>query len=511
MKNAAELQEENAFLKAQLDEKIEKILQKDEYIVQLEQWLKHLRSKPFTPSSEKVAPAQQALFNEAEEIDAEENTAGNDGAVETITVATHQRKARPRVSLPEHLPREEVIHDLPEAEKICPYDGSALELIGSDDSEQLEFIPAQLKVLLHKRLKYACPCCEQHLATAAKPKQPIEKSLAGPGLLAAIATQKYCDALPLYRQSELFKRMGIALDRTNLANWMIKCGALSQPLINLLHEKLLEQPVIHMDETPVQVLNEPGKTAQSQSYMWVQASSGEQPVRLFHYAPTRAQAVPRERLTEQTQAIMTDGYEGYGKACDDYQITRLGCWAHARRKFVDAQKLQPKGKTGKADQALTFIQKLYRIEAEMKDQPPNERHNVRQQQARPIIDKLHDWLQKGLPNVPPHSVLGKALTYLHNQWPRLIRYLDDGHYPIDNNLAENAIRPFAIGRKNWLFSNSQAGARASANLYSIIETAKANGLNPYHYLLKVFTDLPNAQTLGDVEALLPWGVTLPAE
>ncbi len=187
MKSAAELQEENAFLKAQLDKKDGQLLQKDEYIVQLEQWLKHLRSKPFTSSSEKAAPAQQTLFNEAEEVDAEKNTAVDDGAAETITVSTHQRQRRPRVSLPEHLPREEVIHDLPEADKVCPHDGAALKLIGSDDSEQLEFIPAQLKVLLHKRLKYACPCCQQHLATAPKPKQPIEKSLAGPGLLAAIA------------------------------------------------------------------------------------------------------------------------------------------------------------------------------------------------------------------------------------------------------------------------------------------------------------------------------------
>lgn len=511
MKSAAELQEKVAFLEAQLDAKSEQLAQQKSYIRHLEEYLKQLRQKPFSPSSEKLSPDQLPIFNEAEEVEQTNQAEADAEPTDTVTVAAHQRNTRPRVSLPAHLPREEVIHDLPEADKVCPHDGSVLKPIGSDDSEQLEYIPAQLKVLLHKRLKYACPCCEQHLVTAAKPKQPIAKSLAGPGLLAAIATQKYCDALPLYRQSELFKRMGIALDRTNLANWMIKCGELSQPLINLLHERLLEQPVIHMDETPVQVLNEPGKMAQSQSYMWVQASAGDMPVRLFHYAPTRAQVVPLERLSEQTQAIMTDGYEGYGKACDDYQITRLGCWAHARRKFVDAQKLQPKGKTGKADQALAFIQKLYRIEAELKDQPPNERHNVRQQQARPVIDKLHHWLQKGLPNVPPQSVLGKALAYLHNQWPRLIRYLDDGRYPIDNNLAENAIRPFAIGRKNWLFSNSQAGARASANLYSLIETAKANGLNPYRYLLRIFTDLPNAQTVEDIEDLLPCRVTLPAE
>lgn len=290
---------------------------------------------------------------------------------------------------------------------------------------------------------------------------------------------------------------------------MVKCGALVQPLINLLHDKLLEQSVIHMDETPLQVLNEPGKTAQSQSYMWVQAVTGSQPVRLFHYSPTRSQAVPLARLSDSLQAVMVDGYEGYNKAFVEYGIARLGCWAHARRKFVEAQKLQPKGKTGRADQALALIQKLYRIEAATKDLPPDERYRTRQQEAQPLIDKLHEWLQKTVEQVPPKAALGKALAYLHHQWPRLVRYLEDGRYPIDNNPAENAIRPFAIGRKNWLFANSQKGAHASANLYSLIETAKANHLNPHQYLLRVFTDLPNAQTLEDIEALLPWCVTLP--
>ena len=507
MTTVADLQQENAQLKAQLEHK-------SDYIRRLEESLLQLRNKQFGASSEKVSPDQLPIFNEAEELDEPVEPTGTDeepqaDEADSVTINEHQRRRRPRVSLPEHLPREDVIHDLSEAEKICPHDGSALKLIGSDDSEQLEFIPAQLKVLVHKRLKYACPCCEGHLATASKPKQPIEKGIAAPGLLAAIATQKYCDALPLYRQSELFKRIGIGLDRTNLANWMIRCGDLLQPLINLLHEQLLSQPVIHMDETPLQVLKEPGKTAQSQSYMWVQASGGEQPIRLFYYAPTRAQSVPLERLNEQIEAVMTDGYIGYGKACDRYQITRLGCWAHARRKFVDAQKLQPKGKTGKADQALAFIQKLYRLEHTLRDYPPDERKAARLQEAGPVIDKLHAWLQKSLPRTPPKTVLGKALQYLHQQWPRLIGYLEDGRYPIDNNLAENAIRPFAIGRKNWLFSNSQAGARASANLYSLIETAKANDLNPHDYLRHVFATLPNAQSVEDVEMLLPWSVALP--
>ncbi len=203
---------------------------------------------------------------------------------------------------------------------------------------------------------------------------------------------------------------------------------------------------------------------------------------------------------------MVDGYEGYQKACDTYSIKRLGCMAHARRKFVEAQKLQKK--TGKADQAIAFIQKLYAIERQIKDQPPDERYRIRQQKAVPIIEKLKAWKDKSLATVLRESALGKALTYLHNQWDRLVGYLENGHYPIDNNAAERAIRPFTIGRKNWLFSKSQAGAKASANLYSVIETAKANHLNVYDYLTVIFKELPNAQSVEDMEELLPWNVKL---
>ena len=332
--------------------------------------------------------------------------------------------------------------------------------------------------------------------------------MASPGLLAYIAVQKYCDALPLYRQSEILKRAGFELDRTNLANWMIKAGELIQPLINLLQEYLQQSKVVHLDETTLQVLDEPGKTAQSKSYLWLMAVFGEQPAMVFHYAPTRSQSVPLGLLSDATSAMMVDGYEGYQKACHEYKITRLGCMAHARRKFVEAKKLQKSGKTGKADQALAFIQKLYAIERKIKDEPPDKRHEYRQQNAKPVIDKLKSWMDKSLLSVVPSTAIGKALTYLSNQWDRLKGYLDDGRYPIDNNLAENAIRPFTVGRKNWLFAKSQAGAKASANLYSLIETAKANQLNPYDYLRHVFKELPNANRLEDVEALLPWNVVL---
>jgi transposase len=518
MNNAALLQQENALLKQQLCEKDNalqrtqqqlnerqtQLKNKNDYIVRLEELIKQFQRKQFASSSEKVSANQLGLFNEAESIESNEHDEAEQRADEATAVKAPHRRKKPRVSIPADLPREEIIYDVADDRKMCPHDGTVLNGIGSDDHEQLEIIPAQVKVIKHIRKKYACPCCKTYVITASKPKQAIEKSIAGPSLLAYIATNKYCDGLPLYRQSELFKRIGIELDRTNFANWMVKCGELTQPLINLLQEHALEQPVIHIDETPVQVLNEPGKTAQSKSTMWVIVSTGQHPVRLFHYAPTRSQTVPMNLLNQTGQAIMVDGYEGYQRACDHYAIQRLGCWAHCRRKFIDAQKLQPKGKTGKADQAIAFIQHLYRIEQHTKDQPPDERHRIRQQQSKPIIDKIKAWLEKSLPHVPPKTALGKALHYLQQQWPRLTGYLEDGHYPIDNNAAENAIRPFVIGRKNWLFSHSQAGAKASANLYSLIETAKANGLNPYEYLNHVFKELPNADSVEAIEQLLPW-------
>jgi len=514
MNDAAVLQKENELLKQQLFEK-EKIIsekelslsekatqlqQKNNYIFRLEELIKQFRHKQFSSSSEKIPANQLSIFNEAEEQLCEEDVEGNG----SVSVKGHERKKQARVRIPDNIPREEIVYDLEDAQKTCPHDGTALTCIGSEKHEQFDVIPPQIRALVHTRLKYACPCCKQHLVTAGKPAQPIEKSIASPGLLAFVATQKYCDALPLYRQTEMFKRIGIELDRSRLAHWMIKCGELVQPLINLLQEQLLARPLVHMDETTVQVLNEPGKAAQSQSYMWITGNFTEQPIVLFHYADTRSQTVPLDYLNEDVTALMVDGYDGYQPACDKYTITRLGCWAHARRKFVDAQKLQGKGKTGKADQALAFIQKLYVIEKRIKNKPPDEKYEIRQQEAKPIIDKLHEWMQKSLPNVPPQTAIGKALHYLNNQWGRLIRYLDNGLYPIDNNLMENAIRPFAIGRKNWMFANSQAGAKASANLYSLIETAKANGLNPYEYLKRIFKELPNAQSVEQVENLLPW-------
>jgi len=346
--------------------------------------------------------------------------------------------------------------------------------------------------------------------TAKKPAQPIPKSVATASLLAWITVSKYVDALPLYRQSAIFSRIGVQIDRTTMANWMIACGQLVQPLINLLWDQLRQQAVLHMDETTVQVLGESGRDPKTKSYMWVSAAGppgpadtpGDRAV-LFHYAPSRSAATPTDLLSDYRGTLMVDGYEGYEPACRINGITRLGCWAHARRGFVEAQRQQPKGKTGKPDQALAMINALYRIERSLKDTTVKLRQHERQRQAAPVLEKLHTWLIKTLPTTAPKTTLGKALTYLNNQWPRLERYVDDGRYPIDNNRAENAIRPFVIGRKNWLFSQSTRGVKASANLYSLIETAKANGIDPFSYLSHVFTELPNIQSVEGIEALLP--------
>jgi len=400
-----------------------------------------------------------------------------------------------------------VVHDLSEADKVCPHDGHALKEIGEKTSEQLDIVPMQIQVIRHIRKQYACPCCDKqgksYLKTASKPKQAIEKSQASSGLLAYIAVSKYADSLPLYRQSNILARFGIEMNRTTLANWMIKCGELVQPLINRFEEQLLSQPYIHMDETPVQVLNETGKKAESKSYMWVRsAGPPNQRIALFDYDPSRGGAVPKRLLAGYAGALMLDGYEGYEPVCREQGLIRLGCWTHARRKFVDVSKASKK-KNSHAAYAIKLIAKLYAIEKAHKDASADARYQARLEQAKPIIDKLKQWLDKTKPKVPPKTLLGKALHYLDHQWPRLIGYLDDGRYPIDNNLVENAIRPFAIGRKNWLFSTSVKGANASANLYSLIETAKANGLEPYAYLKQVFTELPNAESYDDVDRLLP--------
>jgi len=286
---------------------------------------------------------------------------------------------------------------------------------------------------------------------------------------------------------------------------MIRSGTLIQPLINLLRDRLLDYDIAQMDETPVQVLNEVGKRAQSKSYIWVQRGGPpDRPVVLYDYDPGRGAGVPKRLLEGFKGYLQTDGYDGYNAVVAANALTHVGCMAHARRRFSDAVKAQGRNrKRGQAHRGLSLIRKLYRVERQARKLTADERYARRQKHAWPVLDEMRSWLDDALPQVPPSSATGKALSYLHNEWEQLARYLDDGRLEIDNNAAENAIRPFVLGRKNWLFSASVKGVKASANLYSLIETAKANNLEPYAYLRYVFTELPKADTVAAIEALLP--------
>ena len=501
-----ELVEANALLKQENQQL------KAKYEALLEQ-IRLFQHQRYGASSEKFHPDQQDLFNEAEavceEIAEDEVIQPVEETVDATEASQSSRSTRGRKALPKELPRIQILHELPEAQRYCP-EGHELKEIGEEISEQLDVIPAKIQVLQHVKKKYACPCCEAHVKTAEAPQQPIPKSNASPGLLAYIVISKFQDALPLYRQSHMLQRIGVEIARGTLATWVIRCGELIQPLINLLQEQLLNYDLQQMDETTLQVLKEDGKKAQSKSYLWVQRGGppGQQ-VTLFTYDASRGQKVADELLTGYRGYLQADGYAGYDPVCAKNGLTQVGCFAHARRKFDEALKAQGKNqrsKGGKASKGLIYIQKLYRIEKQIQNLEPEERYQQRQLQAVPLLDDLRTWLDKSLPQVPPSSLTGKALYYLDHQWDKLIRYCEDGRLDIDNNATERAIRPFVIGRNNWLFSDTVDGAKASANLYSLIETVKAHGIEPYRYLRHIFKELPNAQSLESIEALLPWNV-----
>ena len=352
-----------------------------------------------------------------------------------------------------------------------------------------------------------------------KPGQGQPKALLAESALAWVITAKYQDALPLYRQAALLGRFGGEIARNTLAHAVVQVGRAVVPMVNLLRDHLLDAEIVHGDETEVQVLKESGRPAQAKSYLWVQMSGAGPPVRLFSYAPSRSAKTAAELYAGARGALLTDGYDAYETVASANRLVHLGCWAHARRYLVEAEAALPKATRPPdhpATQMLAVIGELYDVEAhwreralvadETSEQAFALRKRLRREHSAPLIARLEALLLANLHGVLPQSLLGKALHYLHEQWPKLVRFLDDGRYPIDNNACENAIRPFVIGRKNWLFSDTVAGAQASANLYSLIETAKANGIEPYRYLRQLFQALPAAKSVDDYEALLPWRI-----
>jgi transposase len=484
-----------------------KLAAREERLKLIEEENRWLKAQLYGRSSEKRTAedrnaVQVELFNEIEAI-----AEAQPDAPETITIPAHDRAQRGRKKLAADLPRVEVPHDLDAADKFCPFDGTPLERIGEETAEQLDYIPAQIRVLKHIRPKYACPCCRQGVYIKAVPPAIFPKSIATPSLLAHIATTKFVDGVPLYRQESQFDRLGVPLGRGTMALWMIRLGGtFLVPLVNLLNDLLLAESVIHCDETPLQVLRS-DKAPTADHWMWVRAAGppGRRIV-LFDYDPSRGGAVPLRLLDGFHGTLVTDGWGSYEGVAAALKLTHAGCMAHARRKFDEARKAG--SPDGHAKVALDFIGKLSLIERALwdRDEPmtAEQRVTIRQQRSAPVMAEFHDWLTAIEPKAPPESKLGKAIYYTLAQWSKLSVFLTQGDVPLTNNRVENAIRPFVIGRKGWLFSDTVKGAVASATLYSLVETAKANGVEPHAYLTLLFERLPHLKTVEDFEAVLPW-------
>jgi len=491
----------------------------------LKEQLNKFKRQLFAASSEVTGQYQKDMFfNEAESLGSQAEPTAEETNDDKIDVPGHKRAKRGRKPLDPALPREVVRHELPEGDRVCPQDGAALREIGVEVSEQLDIIPQQVRVIRHERVKYACPCCDGGMRLAARPAQVIPKGLFTESALAWIATSKYLDGLPLYRQAALLGRFGgTDVSRNTVAGSIVRVGHAAQPVVNLLRDELLDSPLVFGDETELQVLKEPGRSAQAKSYIWAQMTEGSghdgtgPPIRLFTYSPSRSTKTAMEVFAgvREGAVLMTDGYDVYDTVAETHRLVHLGCWTHCRRYFIEALQALPKDQRGPDQLAARFIAliaKLYKVEAQARQDgvDATELGRRRQQDSVPLLADIEALLLANIHAVLPKSLLGQALHYLSSQWRKLKRYVEDGRYSIDNNAQENAIRPFCVGRRNWLFADTVAGANASANLYSLLQTCQVNGIDGYRYLRALFAALPNAKTADDYAALLPWRIDLTA-
>ena len=486
---------ENSYQKEQIDLLIAQNRYMQERIDQLTRML-------FTSKSEKLNHNQPSLFGDSEEIiEVVED--------EEIEIA-FKRKKGGRTSPPKDIPRVRVEHDISEDEKICSC-GDTMHRVKEVVSEQYDIIPAKFQIIENVRFVYGCRCGEKPLTTPLAPFI-LPKTQVTASFLATIAVQKFEDALPLYRQAKIYKnRFGMPFSDTTLSNWMINASVVLAFFMQRLHERLLENDYIQADETTLQVVKAHKTNPTKKSYIWLGVGKDKYKVVYMHYANNRTGAVASNLFKGFSGYLQTDGYAGYNSAVGANDMIHLACWAHARRKFADIVKSGASDPQSKAyaQEAITLIRKLYKIEREIKDEPPDKKLIIRREKSQPIIDIIRAWINtKFFKAQILGGAIAKAFVYLNNQFPKLKVYLTDGRLDIDNNGAENHIRPMVLGRKNWLFATSVKGAQAIATWYTIIETAKANGLDPYHYLKHLMTEFPYYQRDGrDIEELLPWNVT----
>lgn len=471
----------------------------------LRERLQLARLQRFGASSEK-RPFQIDFFDEAE---LEVALSDIDAQLPADPQAPIPKPRAPRVGFSDALPRVRVDLTLSAEER-----AGAIRTWFTKVKEELHIIPATAEVHEYWQEKAVFPeteTGEQPIKAAARPVHPLGKCIASVSLLAWILVSKYADHLPLYRLEGILARHDARFSRTTLANWMIRLGTdVLLPLINLLKEHQLSGDYLQLDETRLQVLKDTGKAATSDNWMWlIRGGPPEQPVVVFDYDASRSGEVPVRLLEGYRGVLQADGYVGYNQVCASAHITRIGCWDHVRRKFVEASKAAPTGKhhkASKADVAIGKIRKLYLIEDRIQDLSPEQKQQQRQQLSQPLLEDFHQWLAANQHRIHKDSLTYEAIRYALNQWPTLTGYCDDGRLHISNALAENAIRPFAVGRRNWLFADTARGAKASATCYSLIETAKANGLEPLSYIECVLRGIGEADTVEKLEALLPWNV-----
>lgn len=408
-----------------------------------------------------------------------------------------------RRTLPLSLERQKIRYEIPEEERQCPQCPGKLHCIGKEVTEQLDYIPAKLIAKEHIRYKYGCNCCKSYVKTAPMPEQPIDKGLAGAGLLAEVLINKYEDALPLYRQQKRWARLGYELPRSTLCDWVMQCALRLKPIVEAMREQcLLPAHKIHTDDTPFPILAQ-GKTHTGRLWVYVGAADNAPACTIYQYSKTRSQQVPLQFLKDYQGYLQADAYPGYDKLYKSGKIIEVACFAHARRKFMDIIKTtKSQEELTLAEIAVEFIGKLYKIERYCKSMTKQERFFYRRRFARPILYKFYRWLNKKIKNILPKSSIGQALQYTLNHWKALKNYLLDGILDIDNNRAERAIKPFVIGRKNFLFAGSHLGAEHAAVIYSLIETCKMHNINTFDYLKNVLVRLPT--TLNkDIASLFP--------
>jgi len=485
----------------------ERLLSRESEIEHLKLLLAQLRRMQFGRKSEKLERQIEQLELKLEELESTKAT----NASESASASSGQPPSTPTVAakparqpLPEHLPREVKTYTPKEA--ACAECGGRLRLLGEDVSEVLEYVPARFKVIRQVRPKLSCASCER-IVQAPAPSRPIERGLAGPGLLAHVLVAKYCDHQPLYRQTEMYAREGVELERSTLADWVGGSSRLLEPLVETLRRHVMSAGKLHADDTPVPVLAPGnGKTKTGRLWTYVRddrpAGNSTPAAVWFAYSPDRRGEHPREHLRGFQGILQADAYAGFHHLYDGGEIQEAACWAHVRRKFYE---LQVAHASPLAAEALQRIGELYAIEGEIRGRPPDERLQVRTSRAAPLLDSLHQWLQATLAKVSKKSEIAVAIRYALGRWRALLRYAEDGHIEIDNNAAERALRAVALGRKNYLFAGSDSGGERAAAIYSLIGTAKLNGLDPEAYLRQVLDRIAD-HPINRIEELLPWNL-----